>query len=70
MIDMQVGQHDALDVSRANAQRLEPRAGFLLRLDVEANTEAEIGMPAWQDASTPADAPVSTRITPSRCSMA
>jgi hypothetical protein len=43
---MQVGHNDAPDVDRANSERPELRPCFLLRLDVEAHSEAEIGMPA------------------------
>src|ERR1700759_4821824 len=45
VINGQVGQEDALDVGRANAHRLELRAGFLLWLDLEARAEAKKWVP-------------------------
>jgi len=48
VIDVQVGEHDALDVGGANADRSELRPGLLLRLDVEAHAQAEVRAPARQ----------------------
>ena len=39
MIDVQMGEHDALDVCRRAAERLQLRACLLLRLDAEADAQ-------------------------------
>jgi hypothetical protein len=48
MIDMHMGQDDALHVGRANAERAKLRPRFLLRFEVEPHRKPEIGMPARQ----------------------
>ena len=45
---MQVRQHDAPDVCRAEAHRPKLRAKFLFRLDVEADAQAKVRMPVRQ----------------------
>ena len=69
MIDVQVGQHDALDVGGANADRPQLRAGFLFRPMAKRTLKRKYGRERGRCFKA-AEAPLSTRITPSRCSMA
>src|SRR5208337_1847335 len=46
VIDMHMGEDDALPVGRSDAERAKLRPGFLIRFDVEPHREPEIGMPA------------------------
>jgi len=48
VVNVQMREHDPLDVARRNAERLELRRRLLLGLHVEPRREAKIGMPARQ----------------------
>jgi hypothetical protein len=52
VVDVQVSEHDCLDVAGADAEAPQLRPKLLLGLDVETNAELKIRMPARQRLQT------------------